>query len=282
MIGPLTSSFAGTALLAWVAVWVVLGARYTAASEGEARIARLGRLLPAFAATTCLGIFIASPVRGSLLGSYVLWLHHASFGLLLVFLLTAEYLQVEAWWRLRGASTGAVAIAYRRLWTLTEVMPAPVAVVILLTGLRLIWESPETSSLSQLWLFGLVAGFSLFFWDGIVGYRRIVRLLWEWAERCAATGPEARLRTPPRSWSLQLFAHLASWLPLFALGTYRWHVPNAMSAAVADLEGRLSFLPSGWPQVSIALAVWLLVGALLQAWRFAFHGRVPARNAVHL
>jgi hypothetical protein len=50
-------------------------------------------------------------------------------------------------------------------------MPAPIALTIFLTGLRLIWDWPQANSPSSLWLFALILGFSLFFWDGILGYQ---------------------------------------------------------------------------------------------------------------
>jgi hypothetical protein len=256
-----------SAALAWLAGWVWLGAGYTARAEGEVRVARFSRLIPAFAALTCLVTFVALPHRGTVLQVYTLWAHHASFCVLFLFLSAAQYLQAEAWWRLRrGDSAGAIARTYRRLWTLTETVPGPAALVILLTGLRLIWESPANNSLSQTWLLYLVIGFSVFFWDGILGYRPVVHLLWRWAERSPVrheTG--AILSRPPKRWSLQLAMHFASWPVLFLIGSSRWSEPNSATELLAMLEERASFLPTGWPQVTMALAVWLLVGALIRA-----------------
>lgn len=81
-----------------------------------------------------------------------------AFSLLFLFLALSQYMEAEAWWAIRRASSiSATASAYRRLWILTELIPAPVAVAIFLTGLRLLWESPARNSSSMnLWLVGSV------------------------------------------------------------------------------------------------------------------------------
>jgi hypothetical protein len=121
--------------LVWLTVWVWIAASYAATKEGDAIILLYGLLLPAFCAATCLAMFVAVPVRLFLFHEIVLWAHHTSIFLLFLFLICSEYFQAEAWWRIRrGCSSRSVAASFRRLWVLTETMPAPIAVIIFLTG----------------------------------------------------------------------------------------------------------------------------------------------------
>ena len=111
------------AALTWVLVWIVLCARATAVMRSDARVLWLGRALPMLAATTCILLFGASRERGSFTATFVLWMHHASIALLFAFLAAGQYLQVEAWWKLRrGVPAESIAETYRRLWTLAEIV----------------------------------------------------------------------------------------------------------------------------------------------------------------
>jgi hypothetical protein len=266
---------AGTLL--WLAAWLFAAARITAARDGDAVAAALGKLLPPFVVTTCLGAFAAVPRPDPVLRLITLWTHHAGFSLLFVFLLVTHHCQAEAWWRARrGGSAASVARVYRRLWLLTEIVPAPVALAIFLTGLRLIWESAGTRSthwVSQPWLLTLVVGFSVFFWDGVLGYRPAVRGLYARWEVSAQRGdPSASTRdaTGGVLRSLQFLAHTVSVAALFAVGLFRQDMPTRPVAHVARLEQRLAFLPGGWPAVMTAVLAWAAVGlALLLVVRMA-------------
>ncbi len=199
MMAPWLAWTAGICL--WLTGWLVLASRDAAVTRGDDRVARLSVLLKAFTVTTCLAV-LGVPRRGIDMRLLTLWLHHAAIGMLFVFLLAAQYQQAEAWWRIRrGMSAGAVAASYRRLWLLTELVPAPVAMVILFTGLRLIWETPRLHPLAEPWLFALVVGFSLFFWDGIITYLPVTRTLrhhWAEADRRGLTVADAIAgRRPP-------------------------------------------------------------------------------------
>src|ERR1700733_12897515 len=90
------------AILFWIGVWLCLAAKYTSAKQGDALVQAFAWLLPAFVVVSCLVAFTAAPTRQSALSIVVLWLHHASFWLLFVFLLAGQYFQVEAWWKIRG------------------------------------------------------------------------------------------------------------------------------------------------------------------------------------
>jgi hypothetical protein len=271
----MTWPIATSAMLLWVGIWLCLAAKYTAAKHGNDLVEAFGRLLPAYVVVTCLVAFAAAPRRSGL-SVVVLWLHHTSFWLLFVFLLAGQYFQVEAWWKIRGdMPTQSVAASYRRLWMLTEIVPAPVALMIFLTGLRLIWQShgntepSQAVSISAFWLQGLVLGFGLFFWDGILGYTPIVRGLrnrWE-AAATETGGAESSPRAQPILESAQLLVHLLSWPLVFLVGVFRRDSPTLLTPPVEALERWLSFLPSGWPEVTTAILLWLLMGLLVSLVR---------------
>jgi len=261
------------AMLVWVGVWLCLAAKHTASKEGDALVQSLARLLPAFAVATCLTAFSAVPKRGTNLLVAVLWLHHTSFWLLFLFLLSGQYFQVEAWWKIReGMARESVAATYRRLWMLTEIVPPPVALTIFLTGLRLIWETAESKaegqrgSLSGFWLQGLVLGFSLFFWDGILGYTPIVRTL---RRRCEV-GSESLQPAQTFVERGQLMAHCLSWPFVFLIGVLHWNSPTVLTIPIEELERSLQFFSPGWPEVIAAIVLWLLMGLVVRLARLGF------------
>jgi hypothetical protein len=133
-------------VLMWPAGWLVLGSRYTARKQGDELVEAYGGVLMAFAIATSL-IACVSAGRHSVVSVLALWIHHVATWSLFAFLLAGEAFQWEAWWRIRDKATVTeVAATYRRLWILTTIVPAPIAITIFLTGLRLIWQSPERNS----------------------------------------------------------------------------------------------------------------------------------------
>jgi hypothetical protein len=275
-------------MLLWVAAWLCLAAKSTAAKEGDALVDAFRRLLPAFIVVTCLAAFAAAP-RKCTFSVMVLWLHHTGFWLLFVFLLAGQYFQVEAWWKMRGGmSRQSVGATYRRLWIMTEIVPAPVALLLFLTGLRLIWQTHgdtaqgQGNSMSTFWLQGLVIGFAVFFWDGILGYTPIVRgLRKQWESGPAGSAPSKLSPGPqPLSEAVQLMLHLLSWPVVFLLGVFRWDFPTILTPAVESLERRLNLLPAGWPEVTTAVLLWLLMGLLVGFARILFR-RKEDRTSSH-
>jgi hypothetical protein len=244
--------------LAWLALWMWIFARFAAGKNSDALVAMFHSLLPVFCVFTCLAAFLAVPGRAPLFHKMILWTHHASVLLLFLFLLAAEYWQVEGWWRIRcGEGAESAAASFRRLWVLTEIVPAPIALTIFLTGLRLIWEAPATNSPARLWLFGMVVGFSVFFWDGIFGYQPIVRRMWEEWERAAA----ARVsKVGGVADAVQLFLHFLSWPLVFLLGLFRWDAVTPFTRPVSQMIAHLSVLSPGWPEVVVASLIWVGAG----------------------
>jgi hypothetical protein len=273
MTWPITMA----AMLLWVCAWLCIAAKYTASRDGDGLVRAFGQLLPPFVVITFLAAFAAFPARRSAFAVMVLWLHHASFWGLFLFLLAGQYFQVEAWWKIRGDMPAqAVSASYRRLWILTEIVPAPVALTIFLTGLRLIWQRAgdeasigEGYSLSAFWLQALIVGFSLFFWDGILGFTPIVRNMrrrWD----ADAFPSQQRPGVQPVGETVQLLIHLLSWPVVFLVGVFRWDFPTFLTGSIEGLERHLSRLPPGWPEVTTALMLWLLTGALVASVRFCF------------
>src|SRR5271169_2697391 len=154
--------------LAWLAAWIAVVARAAAARHGDALVKLFALTLPAFSGTTFLLLFAVVTQRGAIF-PMVLWMHHAAIFALFVFLLAVQLLLTQVWWQIRSnVQATAIAATVCRMWILTELVPAPIALAILLTGLRLIWESPSNSPAS-LWLMILILGFSFFFFDGLLG-----------------------------------------------------------------------------------------------------------------
>jgi hypothetical protein len=250
--------------LAWLALWIRFIAVRAAPKDGDALVELFSSTLPAFSAATCLVAFAAVPAREPAFHRIILGAHIVSVSGLFLFLLAAEYLQAEAWIRVRGRfSIQSVTASYRRLWVLTEIAPAPIALIVFLTGLRLIWDSPKDNSPASLWLAGLVLGFGLFFWDGILGYQPIVRRMWDhWKHLPDADAPIATAATMPHylSDSLQLALHFLSWPFVFLLGFFRWNAVTPLTAPISNLTYRLARFSTGWPEVITAILLWLLAG----------------------
>jgi len=264
-------------LVAWVTCWIALGARGVAKKAGDERIQFLQTLLPAFTVSTLLSVFALGWQPQSVLSVMVLWWHHAAILALFCFLAVGQFFQAEAWWNIKNERFRGAAASYQRLWLLTELLPAPIALTIFLTGLRLIWEAANARPPAQgkspatFWLLAIIVGFSFFFWDGILGYTPIVRK-WKtlWGHVPADDPPlDLSRRQPQLSDSLQLLVHFLSWPVVFLCGVYRWEIANPATDFVGHAIHKLGFLPTGWPEVLVAATVWLVAGGIVAAIRFA-------------
>ena len=129
----------------WTSVWILFLGKAAANLEGDAFVRFLGRALPIFSASSLLLLFCVLPAHGMTF-AFVLWMHHAAFLGLFAFLATAQFLVARGWWQIRaGSGIQAVAGTFDCLWILTEIAPAPIAIAVFMTGLRLIWETPADS-----------------------------------------------------------------------------------------------------------------------------------------
>jgi hypothetical protein len=249
-------------VVAYVGLWICGAARYTSAKPADDVVRSLGMLLPAFSLATLAALFAVGAGRHSVVSSIALWLHHGAMLLLFLFLTATQYLLTEAGLKIRNRHQPAsVAATYRRLWIFTETIPAPVALAIFLTGLRLIWEAPAAHSATASWVLILLTGFSVFFFDGILGYRPIVRGLYRQWQSHDAIGWSP---PPPTPWQrVQLCVHFASFPPLFVVGLLRWSPPNPLASQIAASQQALTPLPEGWPEVITSVLVFAAVGAIV-------------------
>lgn len=269
----------------WILIWILVLGRAAAVRDGDALVKLFAKALPAFSAASLLLFYAAVPRRGEVFG-IVLWMHHAAFMALFAFLSVAQCLITQAWWQIRLASTTvSIAATYRRVWIVTELVPAPIAIAVLLTGMRLIWESPADSP-SSTWLLILISSFSLFFFDGLLGYSPIIRkthYYWQSCARAKIPAPQAAQASLSTADYLQLIAHFISWPLLLAVGIRRWNWPNPIADRILEFEHRLSRLPEGWSRVVVALILWLIPGAFVVFIRFFFSAgyaeKYPATEA---
>jgi hypothetical protein len=259
-------------LFTWLGAWILFAARLASRTEGDGTVSLWGKLGPAFVGSTWLIAFALVPARLSMFWTVTRIAHHFAISLLFLFLVIGQYFQAEAWLRVRhnGAAASIVA-AYRRLWILTEVLPAPIAITILLTGLRLIWQVPDLVSPRNAWLLGVLLLFSLFFWDGILGFQPIVKSVYSYWQ--GAVGPHGQAAVaaavrPTRWESTQLLFHLLSWPVVFVLALSRCESNNAVTSMIARLIDWLGFLRDGWPEVVAAVILWALTGLLVWMVRF--------------
>lgn len=254
-------------IFVWLLVWMLICVYSTAMKSGDAYVRALGTILPGFVIASSICSFVIVHDHVETFRSIVLWMHHAAIAALFAFLVTSEYFQVEA--LKRSVQGKPVDDSYRRLWVLTETLPGPIALTILLTGLRLIWEDPQTYSPEHSWLLILIAGFSLFFWDGLLGFMPIVRRIWSRTKAAAHRAGGTSKLVLSGSDSVQLLLHFVSLPPLIAVGIARPHFANPVSNWISSLEGGLSFLPTGWPQATAAILIWLAIGVAVFAARMA-------------
>ncbi len=263
----------------WILIWIIVLGRAAAVRDDDALVKLFAKALPAFSVASFLLFYAAVPRRGLVFG-FVLWMHHAAFIALFAFLSVAQCLITQAWWQIRLASeTNSIAATYRRIWILTELAPAPIAIAVFLTGMRLIWESPADSPAST-WLLILISSFSLFFFDGLLGYSTIIRRThdhWQSCARKKIPAPEAAQASLSTADYLTLISHFISWPLLLVVGIRRWNWPNPISDRLVEVEHRLSRLPEGWSRVVVALILWLIPGAFVVLVRSIFSASCPEK-----
>ena len=114
--------------------------------------------------------------------------------------------------------------------------------------------------------------FGFFFFDGIWGYTPIVTHTYErWQCAVRENIPVAvAAREYYRPWErAQVLTHVVSWPFVFLFGVFQWRPVTPIAACITTIERRLSALPDGCPQVTVAVVLWLLVGLVVRAARSA-------------
>jgi hypothetical protein len=173
---------AGIAIsLAWVALTVLFWqATKLSRAQGHERIELVGRCLIITTLLTCVVITVVLPILAPRLDSSALttqWIHRCGVVLLGGFLCAALYFQIETIVKQkRSASMASIGATYRRWLWLTEIMPAPAAIMLFFTGFNRIFGVPGYS-INSTWLLGLVSVLGIMMADGIFGYSPAVRKL---------------------------------------------------------------------------------------------------------
>lgn len=189
--------------------------------------------------------------------------HRCALVALAGFLLCAQHLQVRAVVAcIRGEDAGRCLIAYQRLRRLTEVAPAPIALVLLASGLRLVAQFGH--SLREGWLLVLVSAFGFLFFDGILGFTPLVRDLHRCAVRSVELGDDQDLRRKALGApaNATFLVHFASLPFLVLVGWFRPMIPNPIAVLLVALEDRVATftrVPRLGPQATV-LAVLGIVG----------------------
>lgn len=254
--------WAGLAALATVMLHQLVSSRWASALT-DRQLRTLGSACPAAVLGAGALLWVLFD-RGGAARTVALAIHGAALVLLFAFLACATRLQVVLFARPAASVANG---PYRRLRVLTELVPAAAALSVLLTGLRLVWESPPANDPAQLWLSVLVVGFSLFFWDGLLFYRPLVARMDRYPQP-----PDAPAASPTAGELVQGALHVAAFVLLLAFGLLRPGGTSPLDAVVRWLEALAPRLPDGAPQCLTVLIVWLAAGALVAAAR-----RMPSR-----
>jgi len=222
------------AVIAWVrapAVWAGPLTVQDGAPSGQLVAGqRLARALGAGGAAAVLlsgHLGISIPPLGA---------HRMALAALFVFLLVAQYRQVAAVVLcLRPAPLEVIASHYRRLWQMTEIAPAPIALILLASGLRLVARgySPSAS-----WLCVLIVAFGFLFFDGILEFTPLTRLLKDEGTQAALSGEAGALRSLvlSRRVNLRLLGHCGSFPFLALCGYLKPNLPNPLAGAIGALD----------------------------------------------
>lgn len=228
------------------------------------------------AATLCIVV----PASGALPAPAILGLHYFGIALLGLFLLVGGVCQLLSRACLRQGSVVPVG-SYRLWWAATFLAPAPAAFCILLSGIRLVYDSADHGRLSHGWLFWLVCGFSFFFFDGLLFYLPVVSRRFR-AIEASKSGERPKLESGvfdmAHEWMLLL--HVLAFPIVLALG---WTQPaNLWSPAllIQDHWDHYLRFPSPVVRVTYVLMLIALVGVALLLLRLPpLIGRRDRRRA---
>lgn len=235
-------------------------------------VGQLGKLLPLFAIATCGPLVLVLPTpTGAPPSIIVRAIHYCGIVLLFGFLIFGAFCQLEVWLRMRHrpSSLDLVAKTHRKWWIATRLIPAPAALCIALSGLRLAYESP-LGFITYPWMFWLVSGFSFFFFDGLMFYLPEVsyqhKAVHESLENAESLDMFSRKHRKP--WcETMLLIHSISFPFVFALGC-------AKPMALWRPDGVVNFLERLFPGITPlarfeqAAALVVMVALLLLALRF--------------
>lgn len=232
----------------------------------DAVVTALGMWLPPLTLGVSLSYIVLALTRFDAADAFrgLLWMHRIAVGGLGSFLLLGQYLQLEGLVKdHRGHGAPSLARTYRRFRLITELMPAPSALMILLSGLALMYRGQYALS-SHDWLFYLVTFWAFFFGDGLLGYLPQTRTFLRLA-LAAIPNPqrmqELRAVMRQRVSTLLMLVHFLSFPCVVYLGYFKPHVPHPLGSLLLALEHACSPLLAavGW--------IGVIVGAVFLARR---------------
>lgn len=255
--------------IAWCCLWMGLGLRAVNCPPGtkvDTVVGRLSSLLPPFAIVPCLALSLALPLPASPPSVAIRSLHYFGIILLFLFVLAGAALQVRLWIQIRQRQTLlSIASTYKVFWIVVRLMPAPAAACILISGIRLAYESPY-GSITYPWMFWLIVGFSFFFFDGLIFYLPEICYQWKAIQRAVEVGSTLdnfleRHRNPVAE--LLILAHSLSFPVVFSIASFRsttlW-IPHAL---IESIVGCFASFEPHQARAGSATALVLSVGVLL-------------------
>lgn len=195
------------------------------------------------------------------------WVHHVGVVLLGIFLATSLYLQVEIRGKIGAAADiHSVQRSYRNWRNITELMPAPAALMVLGSGFGLLYAKPGYS-INRGWIFVLILILAVMMSDGIFGYTFDVRRLLHSADveiARSGTTKSFSLATSNGLRDLKLIAHSLSFpiVVVFpALKIWNDHSPASPALRAIGLRD-VGGWPQLWPALVLFVVPFLLVASL--------------------
>lgn len=244
-------------LLIWTVGSLLFWARLTAARKGDDLVALLSCALPPYTLVTLLLFFLITP-RESPVSAVFMWLHHLSFLGLLGFLSLAQYAQIRAYFQVKQKDFEGARSSFHFLYYVTLLAPAPIALTVLLTGMRLIYQKPpdvpqlpgQDISLSALWLQAVLISFSIFFWDGVLGYTPAVKEIYR-RTRFSELQTWDQAQSISETWLFGL--HFLSWFAVLIIAVMHPMVRSPLSPSIDITE---SFFGSLLSKFGLRSPVW--------------------------
>jgi hypothetical protein len=222
-------------------------------SKGESGLSASRAVVPAFALAAAGSVLFS---RAPAARADALAMHHLGLSMLFSFLTMGEICHALLWWSCRGrAIRSAVTIA--GIWRiLTEYLPVAAAILILVSGLRLVYVTQL--SLQQGWLFYLICGLAALAADGATGYTESVQSLWRAAQEARESGTDVALRAVLGRWGFHalFLSHYLAFFALLALGYRKPGVFHPFARLVARIE-------NAWPSGTGSLTEMLIASSLI-------------------
>jgi uncharacterized membrane protein (DUF485 family) len=195
------------------------------------------------------------------------WIHHVGVVSLGIFLAVALCLQIEIWMKIkRAANIESVRRSFRYWRAFTEYLPAPAALMILVSGMSRLYAK-EGFSVGRGWIFALVLILSVMMSDGIFGYTYDIRRLLHAADVAVSRSQSVadfQQATRSRGRAIKLIAHSLSFPFVVVFPAFKISDSSSPASPVLhylQLEGRAGW-PQLWPSLVLFSVPFLLVAAL--------------------